>query len=273
MAYHMAHLRAMAVIDSLKSTNRLDYELASQPLGVMPKDYANGFTLDVHAHERGQIIHAISGVMRIRTNDALWLLPPLHALWMPPNMPHDMQACGAVALRTLYIRRDVLPEMAPRPKVLSVSALLRELLLRAARVPIDYRVGSHDDRVMQVLLGEVALACEAPDFHLRHARDRRLARVCDALIAEPGDGRELTHWADLAGCSARTLARLFTQEFGVAFGAWRQQVRLMAALPRLARGETVTAVGLDLGYATPSAFAEVFRRWLGAAPSTYFDRP
>jgi AraC-like DNA-binding protein len=56
----------------------------------------------------------------------------------------------------------------------------------------------------------------------------------------------------------------------LSFSAWRQQVRLMAALPRLARGEPVTAVALDLGYEAPGSFTEVFRRWFGTTPSGYF---
>lgn len=255
-----------------KSTNRRDYEQATSPLGVMPKDYPDGFTVGWHAHRRGQLIHAVSGLMKVRTADGFWLVPPLHALWMPPNLMHDMQACGPVALRTLYVHPDIQRSLPAAPKALGVSPLLRELLVRASVIPIDYGANSHEAKLLEVLLGEVQSAYEAADFHLKPASDKRLARVCDALVIQPGDTRDLVQWADAAGCSSRTLARLFMQEFGLPFSAWRQQVRLMAALPRLARGETVTAVALDLGYDTPGAFSEVFRRWLGSAPSSYFAK-
>lgn len=45
----------------------------------------------------------------------------------------------------------------------------------------------------------------------------------------------------------------------------------MLALPRLAAGESVTRVALDLGYASPSAFTRMFRRVLGVSPSEYLD--
>lgn len=253
-----------------KSTNRHDYEQAESPLGVMPKDYPDGFVVGWHAHVRGQLIHAVSGLMKVRTEQGFWLVPPLHALWMPPGLLHDMQACGPVALRTLYVHPEVLSQLPEVPKALGISPLLRELLVRASAIPIDYPAGSHEAQLLQVLLGEVQRACEAIDFHLQPARDRRLAYVCDALVAQPGDTRELTQWAEVAGCSSRTLARLFKQEFSLSFSTWRQQVRLMAALARLARGEQVTSIALDLGYGSPGAFTEVFRRWLGAAPSSYF---
>jgi AraC-like DNA-binding protein len=57
----------------------------------------------------------------------------------------------------------------------------------------------------------------------------------------------------------------------MSFGAWRQQMRLLRALEKLAAGEAVTTVALDLGYDSPSAFTAMFRRNLGAAPTRYFE--
>ncbi len=45
---------------------------------------------------------------------------------------------------------------------------------------------------------------------------------------------------------------------------------LMEALTRLALGESVLAVSLELGYESQSAFSAMFRRILGVAPSDYF---
>ncbi|HGE6737075.1 TPA: helix-turn-helix domain-containing protein [Serratia marcescens] len=44
----------------------------------------------------------------------------------------------------------------------------------------------------------------------------------------------------------------------------------MAALPRLAAGEPVTTVALEMGYETPGAFSAIFKRLLGTLPSRYF---
>ena len=73
-----------------------------------------------------------------------------------------------------------------------------------------------------------------------------------------------------AGMSRRTFTRLFRAQTGASFAAWRQQ-GLQAAIARLTQGQSVTRVALDLGYASPSAFASAFRRVLGATPSAYLD--
>ena len=74
---------------------------------------------------------------------------------------------------------------------------------------------------------------------------------------------------EVAGASARTLARLFESETGMGFSAWRQQARLQAALARLSAGEAVTSVAYAVGYESPSAFIAMFRRALGASPQKY----
>ncbi len=53
------------------------------------------------------------------------------------------------------------------------------------------------------------------------------------------------------------------------FGSWRQRLRLLTAIARLADGRPVTAIAYDLGYESPSAFVAMFRRELGTPPGRY----
>ncbi|MDP9199971.1 MAG: helix-turn-helix domain-containing protein, partial [Pseudomonadota bacterium] len=53
---------------------------------------------------------------------------------------------------------------------------------------------------------------------------------------------------------------------------WRQNVRLMEALSRLAVGQPVTSVAFDVGYNSPSAFTAMFRRAFGHAPTQYLAK-
>ena len=153
--------------------------------------------------------------------------------------------------------------------VISVSPLLRALILRAVELPLLYDEAGPDGRVMALILDEIR-AVPALPLHLPWPVDARLARLCAAIQDDPASERSLTEWALTVGASSRTLARLFRRETGMSFGAWRQQVRLVEALGRLATGQPVTTVALDLGYQSPSAFTSMFRRALGCAPTRYF---
>lgn len=72
--------------------------------------------------------------------------------------------------------------------------------------------------------------------------------------------------------SQRSFTRFFKQQTGLSFGAWRQQACLLAALPKLSAGASITAVALDLGYDSPSAFSTMSRKTLGRPPSDYVRR-
>ncbi|ABD85747.1 AraC family transcriptional regulator [Rhodopseudomonas palustris] len=253
-----------------KSTNPIDYQTAARPIVAMPKEFAAGSLIASHHHARAQLIYAVSGVMEIRTKAGLWLVPPQRALWMPAELDHAMRCRGAVSLRTLYLRADGCPADAPAaPRVVQVSILLRELILRIAGMPLDGDASEHDGRILALLFDEIGWAPDQELF-LPMPRDARLARLCEEIVADPGDTRSLAQWAGVAGASSRTISRLFRQQFGCSFQLWRQQAKLLAALPRLAANEAVITIAGDLGYETPAAFAAMFRRLTGTTPSRYF---
>ncbi len=51
--------------------------------------------------------------------------------------------------------------------------------------------------------------------------------------------------------SERTLNRHFQQQTGLSYGEWLRRARLLEALVRLAQGQPVLRVALDLGYGSP----------------------
>jgi AraC-like DNA-binding protein len=225
-----------------------------------------------HAHPRGQLIYASSGVMRVICGRDIWVVPPSQAVWVPPNQEHEVYFPGEVALRTLFLDPSVSVGLPGQCTVLKVSPLLRELILRAVEVGEAYLPASAGWRLMQVILDELRQA-ESTPLHLPMARDERVRRVIEALLADPGDNRDLEQWGRVAGASGRNLARLFVAETGLTFGIWRQRLLLQEAIKRLDQGEQVTSIAFALGYQSLSAFIEMFRKALGASPGQYARQP
>src|SRR3546814_184746 len=154
---------------------------------------------------------------------------------------HRIDTRGPLAMRTLYIRPDAAPGLPTEVCVLQVSPLLRELILAAIAARQVHAPGSAEDRVMQVILDQIHALPTAP-LALPRPADRRLRKVTDSLLADPADPRGIEDWARAAGASGRTLARLFLNETGLTFPAWRQQLRLLRGLEMLAAVEPVTTV-------------------------------
>lgn len=256
-----------------KSTDANDYQRSPGPAAVMPKEFPDGTQVDTHRHARAQLIFATQGVIEVTVGHALWLVPPQRALWMPPDMPHRMRARGHVALRSAYVRPDACPADFPAtPRAVNVSPLLRELIVRAATIPLEYDAAGRDGLVITHLLAEIEWAPGHP-LQLPTGNDRRLARICDAILAHPADARTLDQWALAVGASSRTLARLFIANTGVSFVQWRQLARIQHALPLLAEGKPIAVVSAELGYETAGAFTAMFQRLTGVTPSAYFQPP
>ena len=81
------------------------------------------------------------------------------------------------------------------------------------------------------------------------------------------DRRTLDDWAQVAGASSRTLARLFERDLGMSFNQWRQRIRFHNALEALSRGESIARVAKQHGYNSASAFSAAFGKVMGASPS------
>ena len=257
---------------SPRSTDPADYQRVPRAVAAMPKDFAAGFEIAPHSHERAQLIHATAGTMRVATDDGMWIVPLQRALWMPPGVRHSIVMLGDVTMRTLYLRADAADFMPKSCHVLPVSGLLRELIVRATELPMHYDERGPASHVVALILAELHGLQSLP-LQLPMPRDVRLRALCQALLDAPGDQRPLAAWAKSVNASGRTLARRFQSETGLSFGAWRQQARVLEAMGRLGSGAQVTQVALDLGYESVSAFSAMFRRAAGASPSHYRHRP
>ena len=115
-------------------------------------------------------------------------------------------------------------------------------------------------------LGAVILSC----YLLYHELgDISLDDLADSLLANPGDKATLGQWAARIGMSERSMTRLLLEESGLSFGRWRRQLHVILSLQRLARGESVQRVALDLGYENASGFITMFRKAVGQPPARY----
>jgi len=228
-----------------------------------------GHLIPEHSHPTAQLIYAVSGVIVVSVQDGQWVLPPTRGLWIPAGTPHETRAIGKVQLRTMYIRQDARPGLPGTCLVVQVSPLLRELIVAAVAVSQPSDPETRNGRLMGLLLDELLVAPSLP-LRLPWPSDSRIVNLCQQLVDHPDDTATLDEWAQRLGVDAKTIQRRFARETGLSFGRWRQQARLVHALERLASGDRILDVSLDLGYSSPSAFSSMFKRQFGSVPSAYF---
>ena len=102
--------------------------------------------------------------------------------------------------------------------------------------------------------------------HCAVVRARRF--MATRTAAADGLAWSLHDVADVAHCSYFHLAHLFRAHMGLGLHAYRERLRLAAALQRLDEGEgDLAALAHDLGYSSQSHMGAQFRRVVGVTPA------
>jgi AraC-like DNA-binding protein len=226
-------------------------------------------TIDWHYHDQQQLVYPSSGVLAISTELGTWIVPPQRAVWIPARVAHAHQAHGPTQMRTLAFPAAVDPLGLGSPAVLTVSALLREIIVAltsAAEPPYTARQRADLERVA---LDQVRRVGQLP-VRLPALADDRLQAVEEFFRRDPADPRTLAALGAAVGASERTLSRLFRQQAGMSFPQWRTQFRLLHALILLASGTSVTSAALACGWSNPSPFIEAFQHAFGTTPGRFF---
>jgi len=231
----------------------------------LASSYEAGTHIREHSHPVHQIVHSISGVMRVLTRDATWVVPPGRGLWVPAKAGHEIRCTSLVEMRTVYIG-GVHPAMPRDVQVVGVSPLMREIMVRLSE---GFAVNQRP-HLTALLLDEIEVMKVEP-FRLPSPGDARIAKLCAGLRDDPSDRRSLTEWAKNLGFSPRSLMRRIRSQTGMSFRELRRQARVMAALERLALGQSVTSVALDVGFDSPSAFTHAFRLITGTTPRHFLN--
>ena len=225
--------------------------------------------IPAHRHRKGQLILALHGAITCEVENAMWMVPPQYAVWIPGQVMHSNRATAGARLCFLFIEPGA-AEMPDRCCTLEISPLVRELILTLAARGEALRQESAGQRLIQVLFDELP---QQPQQHLRLpvSAHPKIRQMVDSMAAEPTHRQTLGEWARRLAMSERNLSRLVVRETGMSFCRWRQQLQLILALQGLVRGQRVQQVAHALGYDSPTAFITMFRKGLGQTPGRYLS--
>ncbi len=228
-----------------------------------------GDRVPAHTHGWGQLLYARSGLMTADTVQGTWVVPPHRAVWIPPDIEHEVRFLRKTTMNNLYLSPKAPVDLPRDCCMVGISPLLRELIREASSFPVLYDETGGPGRLVSVLLDQIGNMKLAP-IHLPWPSDKQLQIITNHLRTQPAENLTLEQWANKVGASSRTLNRKFRQQTGMTFGEWRQQARLLSALIQLAQKTPVNLVADQLGYESQSAFISMFRRATGRTPAQYF---
>ena len=160
----------------------------------------------------------LSGFVKSRIEDAIWMVPRYCAVWIPSETPHSNEIEVSADICMLFVDPDIegLPE---KTCTLSVSPLLRELVVKLASEEKDYDQQGRVGRLAEVLIDElVSMPTERFEFPI--PSEPRLNKLAYWMLEKPNNQTSIKQWAQRLAMSDRTLSRLVKQELGMTFGQW-----------------------------------------------------
>lgn len=219
----------------------------------------------MHQHPWVQMVFSSSGVARVSTPDAAYVVPPWRAVWIAPGVLHAATVPENAQLHSLYL---LLPHnwTSRDCRVIEVEPLLRELILALSREEKERGDAERYRSLCSLTFAELRRAPSVP-LGIALPKERRLRALCESFLNDPALDRPLASLAREVGASVSTIHRLFRQEIGSSFIDWRQQVLLARALTLAAKGMPIGRIADELGYASASAFSAMITRLVGLSPS------
>ncbi len=86
----------------MKQTFVLDFSHRS--LIPYAHDYRHGEHEQWHTHPCDQLIHTLSGVIRVETAQGTWVVPPARGVWIPAHVSHALHIDGDVQARGVFVQ-------------------------------------------------------------------------------------------------------------------------------------------------------------------------
>jgi AraC family transcriptional regulator, chemosensory pili system protein ChpD len=147
-----------------------------------------------------------------------------------------------------------------------LAAWVRAFGLRS----LDRALG--DGEVLEVaadLLHDLLVASGRRERASAHHAEPEVRRTAERLLADVADPPGLEELAAAVGMTPVQLVRAFTRARGLPPFAWLTVERLKAARAAIARGEALSGVATDLGFADQSHLTRRFKAMYGVPPGVW----
>lgn len=223
-----------------------------------------------HTHEWHQLIYVSRGLMSVATDAGSWVVPATWAVWVPAGIGHGICFVVDSAFRTAYFRPDWTDTYPSGCTVISVSALLRELILRTIKIGKLDRRHRLENAIAALIVSELQVA-GARSLGLKQPTGEAMCRAAALMSNRDQRAATVSSLARAVGTGTRTFERQFFAETGMTPGRWRQHQAMLAGLESLAGGAAIKSVAAQSGYRTASAFIAAFRKIFGTTPGNYFS--
>lgn len=242
------------------------------PLAAFHMRY-RGFAATAHHHDVGQLLVPLGGRMHLVTGGRSHVLAPDAAAWLPAGVSHSfVHVDGQLDFLAVELDAPAVPAalagVAGRP-IVARSPSVKHLALTIAQ-ELD-APGAGTEAIIPACIELLTIYLEralAPDAAPAEAASSEVGLVIEAVLASYAEELRVPDLAAMVGLSPRQLERRFQEELGRTPKRFIMEVRVGAAEHMLRHTELpIAQIALDVGFQTPSHFAETFKALTGQPPN------
>ncbi|WP_111893903.1 AraC family transcriptional regulator [Acinetobacter sp. MB5] len=227
-----------------------------------------GVSYKEHRHRWGEFIYVFQGTLEIKVAGISYVVPPSYAIWLPPYTEHGSLNWGEMSHSVFYIEQQDCMHMPNNTCILMTTPLIRALLQHLRQNPPDFPL-TEENRHLLLVLSEQLKHADVIDSYLPTTSHTALAELLDYLQAHPACTDSLAELADRVHMTEKTLTRYSQKELGMSLHEWKQRMKLMHAIKMLEQGCTVESIALSVGYSTPTAFINMFKKRMHYSPNQF----
>ncbi len=232
----------------------------------MPARGAQAFRVPYH-----YLVYAEVGTLTLEADGRRWTLPPARAGLVAADyevmiaLPRPVRICSAL------IRPGLMSDPHMPLSVFAMSRLARELLFGLRGVTEDTPLDDYSSALVKALAVEALRLSQNPTRAVMPVpKDARLRKALELTEAKLSDPLKVAELAQSVALSERSLARKLMEEIGMSWSDAQRNLRMVRAIELLSETrDPVTAIALEVGYNTTSAFGAAFRAFTGQSPTEF----
>ena len=106
-----------AILELVSQVNRADGPVLIAAVGNQDEELAS----EPHRHARGQLFGSLRGLLSVGLEDAVWVVPAIHAVWLPPHQLHSGRSHGPFHGWSVYVAESACADLPQRPCAIRTS--------------------------------------------------------------------------------------------------------------------------------------------------------
>lgn len=232
--------------------------------------------LPPHTHACLQIVHTLSGTLRIKAGEACCFVPEHHVVWIPAGMEHRLSSNN----RQIALQIICCPAITSRKDMFTVyntNTFIGENLRFIGRSAPEV-CRRKDPEMFDFIMGFLRLfpvkgeEYRIPLRTLFIPHDKRLQAILGYIDSHIGEQLGKEELAERFGISARNLSRLF-HNADIHFSSYLNYQRVTRAIELFAdHDKTIEQIAYEVGFNSPNHFNRVFKQLMGSSPGAFYRK-